>query len=249
MTPARSARDKGFGVQGLAGSARLCALPTVLALALLPQPCAAGSLDGRQAQPSSREPASIAASASFSAGTSDIDRVDAGILIKASPVTFGRALDLEGSPIRLVSPRRDSLLAALPAAWTGPAATPAGSPVRATRLSSGFGSRWHPILGGGRFHAGVDLAAPAGSLVEATAPGLVQAAGWCGGYGLCVMIDHGGGYATIYGHLSKIDVAAGQAVSSGQAIGSVGSTGLSTGPHLHYEVRFRERPVNPRKFL
>lgn len=241
MTYWHNLLTRSFGPARSAGSDLRCIVPAFLALCLVSQPCAAGSLEPAQQLP--------VASVS-SAAPSGTDGDDGVIPLPASPVTFGRALDLQGSPIRLVSASRRSGIAAGPrSAWTGPAAIPAGAPVRATGLTSGFGSRWHPVLGGERFHAGVDLAAPAGASVAATAAGLVQAAGWCGGYGLCVMIDHGGGYATVYGHLSKIDVYPGQTVSSGQAIGLVGSTGMSTGPHLHYEVRFREQPVNPRKFL
>lgn len=167
-----------------------------------------------------------------------------------SPITFGRALDLQGSPVRLAKNSNTMRYSGTPRSVPGgPFSVPVGSPVRSSGISSGFGSRWHPILGGSRFHAGIDLPAPAGSQVVSTATGLVIAAGWCGGYGQCVVIDHGGGYTTVYGHLSRIDVQGGQNVGSGQYIGLVGSTGLSTGPHLHYEVRFMERPINPLKFL
>jgi murein DD-endopeptidase MepM/ murein hydrolase activator NlpD len=121
---------------------------------------------------------------------------------------------------------------------------PSGMPVSA-RLTSGFGWRTHPILGGTRAHAGVDLAAPYGSPIVATANGVVGAAGWSGGYGLLVAISHGDGVQTRYGHMSRLAVAPGQQVSRGDVIGYVGSTGQSTGPHVHYEVRVNGAAIDP----
>ncbi len=112
-------------------------------------------------------------------------------------------------------------------------------------VTSGFGSRFHPILGYQRFHAGLDLAAPMGSPIVAAADGRVVTAGWHGGYGRLVAIAHAGGVETMYGHMSRIAAAAGSYVRQGQIIGYVGSSGLSTGPHLHYEVLKNGRPVNP----
>lgn len=120
-----------------------------------------------------------------------------------------------------------------------------GMPVASRAVTSGFGMRWHPMLGGMRAHHGVDLAAPTGSPVVATADGTVSTASWAGGYGLLVALDHGGGRQTRYGHLSRLNVAAGQAVRRGEIIGFVGSTGRSTGPHLHYETRVNGHAVNP----
>lgn len=113
------------------------------------------------------------------------------------------------------------------------------------RVTSGFGSRFHPILGYARMHKGVDLAASYGAPIAAAAPGRVIAAGWAGGYGREVVIAHGGGLQTRYGHMSRLVAAVGQTVSQGQVIGYVGSSGLSTGPHVHYEVLKNGRPVNP----
>jgi murein DD-endopeptidase MepM/ murein hydrolase activator NlpD len=113
------------------------------------------------------------------------------------------------------------------------------------RLTSGFGERFHPILGYERFHDGVDLAAPAGTPIVAAADGRVVGAGWTGGYGQAVEIAHLGGVETRYGHMSRIAAYPGEAVRRGQIIGYVGSTGLSTGPHLHFEVMKNGRPVNP----
>jgi murein DD-endopeptidase MepM/ murein hydrolase activator NlpD len=114
------------------------------------------------------------------------------------------------------------------------------------RLTSGFGERFHPILGYERFHAGLDLAAAAGTPIVAAADGKVARAGWTGGYGQLVDIVHAGGIETKYGHMSRIAAYAGEVVHRGQVIGYVGSTGLSTGPHLHFEVLKNGRPVNPK---
>jgi murein DD-endopeptidase MepM/ murein hydrolase activator NlpD len=113
------------------------------------------------------------------------------------------------------------------------------------RVSSGFGERFHPILGYERFHAGLDLAAAAGTPIVAAADGKVVSAGWAGGYGRMVMIAHAAGIATKYGHMSRIAAYAGEVVHRGEVIGYVGSSGLSTGPHLHFEVTRNGRPVNP----
>ena len=119
-----------------------------------------------------------------------------------------------------------------------------------TRIGSGFGYRMHPILHVMKMHTGVDLVADRGTPVYATGDGIVvQASATSGGYGKCIRINHGYTYLTLYGHLSKILVSAGQKVKRGQLIGLVGSTGRSTGPHLHYEVRINGRPVNPVNFF
>jgi murein DD-endopeptidase MepM/ murein hydrolase activator NlpD len=121
-----------------------------------------------------------------------------------------------------------------------------GLPVHG-RLTSSFGERFHPILGYMRFHKGVDLAATAGTPIVAAADGRVVGAGWHGGYGRQVQIAHAGGLMTTYGHMSRIAASAGELVRKGQVIGYVGSSGLSTGPHLHFEVTSNGRPVNPMK--
>jgi murein DD-endopeptidase MepM/ murein hydrolase activator NlpD len=113
------------------------------------------------------------------------------------------------------------------------------------RLTSGFGERFHPILGYERFHAGLDLAAAAGTPIVAAADGKVVSAGWTGGYGQAVEIAHAGAIETLYGHMSRIAAYSGETVHRGQVIGYVGSTGLSTGPHLHFQVMKNGRPVNP----
>lgn len=122
-------------------------------------------------------------------------------------------------------------------------------PVEGVKLTSDFGMRWHPVLGGRRAHKGVDLAAPAGTPIRASADGVVERADWFAGYGLYVALEHGGQIETRYGHMSRLNVAAGQSVRKGDVIGYVGSTGRSTGPHLHYEVRIAGEAVNPVPYL
>ncbi|MHB9025805.1 MAG: M23 family metallopeptidase [Armatimonadota bacterium] len=120
-----------------------------------------------------------------------------------------------------------------------------GLPVRG-RITSPYGYRYHPVLHTRRLHTGIDIAAPSGTPIYVTGGGEVIFAGWRGGYGNCVIVDHGRGKATLYGHMSSIGVRNGQTVKRNQVIGRVGSTGISTGPHVHYEVRINGRPVNPR---
>jgi murein DD-endopeptidase MepM/ murein hydrolase activator NlpD len=121
-------------------------------------------------------------------------------------------------------------------------------PVSGT-ITSPFGYRRNPFGGGMEFHQGLDIAAPMGTTVTAAASGTIISAGWYGGYGNYILIDHGGGMATGYGHLSQIFVSAGQQVQKGQAIGAVGSTGQSTGPHLHFEVRINGKATDPAAYL
>ena len=112
-------------------------------------------------------------------------------------------------------------------------------------ITSYFGYRWHPILHFTRFHAGLDIGASWGSPIVAAGDGRVVAAGWAGGYGREVQIAHGGGLTSLYGHMSEIVAQPGSFVRQGQVIGYVGSSGLSTGPHVHFEVRQGGTPVNP----
>jgi len=113
------------------------------------------------------------------------------------------------------------------------------------RLTSPFGYRIHPITHTRRFHNGIDLAAPTGTRIKAAGSGKVIFAGWKGAYGNCIVIDHGSGWSTMYGHCSRISVSRGQTVNKGQTIGRVGSTGWSTGPHLHWTVYHNGKAVNP----
>ena len=125
---------------------------------------------------------------------------------------------------------------------------PFGYPVYG-RITSHLGWRKNSFGRGYEFHSGIDITAPQGSKVLATADGVVEFAGWYGDYGKTVIIRHPSGYLTLYGHLSQVDVKEGQKVKAGDVVGRVGSTGRSTGPHLHYEVIKGNKPVDPSRFL
>jgi len=127
---------------------------------------------------------------------------------------------------------------------TGRMSFPSNGPI-----TSVFGWRMHPVLGSNRFHSGMDFGAEYGSPIRAADRGTVIFAGWYGGYGNAVIIDHGNGIITLYGHSSQLYVVEGQVVKRGQAIAAVGSTGLSTGPHLHFEVRYNGEPIDPVPYL
>ena len=116
-------------------------------------------------------------------------------------------------------------------------------------ITSEYGYRLHPIFGYNKFHTGVDIGASSGSAIVAANDGTVLSAGWNGGYGYCVIVDHGGGVTTLYGHCSALYVGAGQTVSRGETIAAVGSTGNSTGPHLHFEVRLNGAYVDPMPYI
>ncbi len=116
-------------------------------------------------------------------------------------------------------------------------------------IAAGFGYRMHPILGIVQFHSGIDIPAWIGAPIRASATGTVIAAAWDGNYGNTTIIEHHNGIRTVYAHLSKFLVKPGQEVKKGQLIALTGSTGLSTGPHLHYEVRYGNKPVNPSNYL
>lgn len=117
-----------------------------------------------------------------------------------------------------------------------------------TRTASGFGWRIDPVYRTRRFHEGMDFTAPTGTDIYATGNGTVRLAGWRQGYGNCVEINHGFGYLTLYGHMHQIKVKVGQKVNRGDVIGKVGSTGKSTGPHLHYEVHYKGKVMNPQNY-
>lgn len=119
------------------------------------------------------------------------------------------------------------------------------TPIDGARITSRYGMRLHPILGYSRMHQGIDFGAPMGTPVMAAGSGTVVGAGWKGGYGKYVLVRHGSGYETAYGHLSRITVKKGAHVRQGQTIAFVGMTGTATGPHLHYEIRINHAQVNP----
>lgn len=144
------------------------------------------------------------------------------------------------------------LVGATLAAPPPPAAGPVGGALRLpvhARTTSGFGLRVHPVTGEERLHSGIDLAAPTGTPIAAAAAGTVTFAGPRGGYGNLVIVDHGDGTETRYAHQDSLAVVVGQVVAAGEVVGTVGSTGRSTGPHLHFEVRRHGEPVDPAHLL
>ena len=164
-----------------------------------------------------------------------------------------------GGPFEPVEPIRagDPNFKALFKSWTkleqleqGAIAIPSVEPVKGTRFTSGFGVRSDPFRGRSAMHGGIDLAGPVGTPIYATADGIVGRSEWnSGGYGNLVELDHGHGIQTRYGHLSRSLVGAGEKVKRGQMIALMGSTGRSTGSHLHYEVRIDGKAVNPIPFM
>ncbi len=167
--------------------------------------------------------------------------------VAPAAITVSKAGDGLGAPVDL---RAYALAAALAARRArslpgGLAQFAASLPVAARRITGSYGVRQNPLLGGWRMHSGLDLAAPAGSPIFSPSDGVVTFANWRGGYGLLVEVAHGGGMATRFGHLSRIAVLPGQSVRRGDVLGLVGSTGRSTGPHLHYETRVNGIAVNP----
>jgi len=127
--------------------------------------------------------------------------------------------------------------------------TPKGWPVNGGHITSFFGNREHPRSGGRQFHTGLDIAVDTGRPVKATADGVVSFANWSGGSGNLVAIEHGFGFSTYYAHNRKLNVRVGQTVKRGEVIGYAGSTGNSTGPHVHYEVWKDGKPMNPSGYL
>lgn len=157
--------------------------------------------------------------------------------------------DISGTDTPTLTPDIQDKLDQLAVLSTLIHALPLGSPIPGAELQSNFGRRVDPFTGRLAFHAGMDFSGPAGTEIHATGDGKVISAGWAGAYGNAVDIDHGFGVTTRYGHMSKIGVSVGQMVKTGDVIGIQGSTGRSTGPHVHYEVRYYDRPLNPIKFL
>lgn len=176
---------------------------------------------------------------------------DLAITYGVSEQSIRAANDLSGDPLpgqRLLIPNPRIVPQAAVLELGGSGNSPFIWPLRG-RLTSLFGPRTHPIYGTPDFHTGIDLAVPEGTPIHAAAPGTVIWAGTKGGYGVLVVIDHGNGYQTYYGHLSRALVRVGQFVEVGQVIALSGNTGLSTGPHLHFEVRKSGEPINPLPLL
>lgn len=168
------------------------------------------------------------------------------------PSTGGPALPLDANSLAALEAKMNQLernMQAYEKVLREHGYTPSVWPV-VGKLEGGFGGRRNPFGGNSyEFHTGQDINAAWGAPVVAGASGTVTFVGWQNGYGQLIVIDHGGGLTTRYGHLSHIDVEQGQQVARSQFIGRVGSTGRSTGPHLHYEVRINDQPVNPLQYL
>mgnify|MGYP001765192593 CR=1 FL=1 len=145
--------------------------------------------------------------------------------------------------------RADAALTRLDRIRRAAARLPLGRPIAGDTTTSGYGTRIDPFLGAPALHTGVDFRAETGDPVRVTGPGTVITAGWQGGYGLSVDVDHGNGVVTRYGHMSRVSVVKGQQVKTGATLGLAGSTGRSTGPHLHYETRVSGDPVDPAPWL
>lgn len=143
----------------------------------------------------------------------------------------------------------DEALDALDRLKTEARRLPLANPAPGRSVTSPFGVRTDPLLGTAALHSGMDFRAPTGMPAKVTAPGVVVKAGWNGGYGRMVEVDHGNGFATRYGHLSKISVTVGERLNAGDVIGKTGSSGRSTGPHLHYEIRHNGEAIDPLRFL
>lgn len=168
---------------------------------------------------------------------STIDRVD---LLSRQLTLQSKSLDT----IQQLANNQQKMLASMPSI----------KPVREDKLQksigtlSGFGYRIHPVYKVRKFHAGLDFPARVGTPIQASGDGVVVEAGWHHGYGNCVVISHGYGYETLYGHMNKMTVRVGEHVKKGHKIGEVGDTGLSTAPHCHYEVHYKGNPINPINF-
>ena len=164
----------------------------------------------------------------------------------------GPLLELTTSARGELDPRFQRLglsLARMNTLERGLAGIPQVLPAAFDYISSGFGYRSDPFNGSAAFHAGLDFKGPIGAPIYAAASGVVSFAGVRSGYGNCIEVDHGNGLMTRYAHMSAFRAAIGQPVAAGDLIGAIGNSGRSTGPHLHFEVRINDRPVNPRPFL
>ena len=173
---------------------------------------------------------------------------DAIIAIKEKVDKLKMQMDLQSKSLDTIvnnAKSKEEMLAAMPSI----------KPVRSDKLSrgidllSGFGYRIHPVYKVPKMHTGIDFTAPRGTNIQATGNGRVVQAGYGSGYGKRVIIDHGYGYQTLYGHMDRIDVQVGDVVKRGQAIGIVGNTGVSTAPHCHYEVIYKGLKIDPIQFV
>ncbi len=193
----------------------------------------------------------LAVPAAYAAEKAAENGESAGIVIPDEP-------DDENFIAGIVSPNEDNDARAVFQAWsrldtgltasTG-VAVPSRRPIEKMSLSSSYGMRVHPVTGKLARHQGIDIPAPRGTPIYATADGIVGRAQWLGGYGNYVEVEHGNAIQTRYGHMSSYAVSSGQQVKKGDILGYVGSTGRSTGNHLHYEVRIDGAPVNPMPFV
>lgn len=183
------------------------------------------------------------------------DTAIAAALLLTMPVAPALAQDGNMSPNAQAAAQFQAIfqswkkLDAVQVSTSGPISIPSIQPIAKFTFTSAYGVRSDPFQGSAAMHAGIDLASPTGTPIYATADGVVDRAEWFGGYGNMVQIEHGKGIATRYGHMSKIAAREGERVKRGDLIGYVGSTGRSTGSHLHYEVRIDGRAVNPVPFL
>lgn len=175
------------------------------------------------------------------------------MLARADRTAMGGPLEkLVTSRDGTIDPRFERLglsIARMAALESGLAGVPQVEPASLEYISSGFGYRRDPFTGGGAMHKGLDFRGPTGAPIYAAATGRVSFVGRKSGYGNTVEITHGNGLMTRYAHMSRFNAKVGQKVAAGQTIGAIGSTGRSTGPHLHFEVRINDRAVNPRTFL
>lgn len=178
------------------------------------------------------------------------DESDAGFSDAAYTQSFDQLSSLETTALsgQLSRTFQSGILSTMGSNWANLMNAPSLWPV-VGRITSSFGEREDPFNGEGAFHTGIDIATSYGDPVRAAADGVVLKAAFGNGYGREIVVDHGSGIQTLYGHLSGFAVTAGEQVKRGQVIGYVGTSGHSTGPHLHYEVRIRDTPVNPHKYL
>lgn len=175
----------------------------------------------------------------------DVDRTEDGKYVKGNRLLYAN-LSLRGKVYNIYSFERDGGVEYFNEKGMPVKKALMRTPIDGARVTSGFGMRRHPILGYSKMHKGVDFGAPTGTPIYAAGDGTVEKAGWSGGYGKYVRIKHNGTFASAYGHMSAIAVKAGQRVRQGQIIGRVGTTGRSTGPHLHFEVLKAGAQVNPK---